>query len=1087
MSKTMQKFTPDLLSEDRLKKSVDEETYLLGLQLYQKKQVEIIDLSEKKAHCVVQDTRPQHVEIVLTTSHLVMKCNCSHGSRGLVCEHSVASWLFVRDHLRKNDFPQWRRHISQILEYTKEETELKKPSPYFLFFSLQESIDIPPAYYQWHPYILSPLSLDKETLQRILTSTPEELPEIIESHPNLNVKLKVPSSPLNLDGCLNQNKQITALANAIISLDRHSINDTTLDEFLMVFSETQTPVYLGNWHNPIQRLASLVATSGELRLHIQGDKAGISIHPRLLIGGKSYTPEAKEFSMLFPSDNWGKLGNSIFPLKNRAAFEALEVLTQQDLQIPTFQENDFRDKYLFELSKQFELEGDFVENEEIVDPPIPRLYLSDQSGEIQAQLRFGYGNSELIFDSNFPETSRLHQEGSWKLIRIQRNPEAEEGAIKRLSSASYHLKRAPLVAQPGIFRLRARTHPVDFLLHGVPRLIADGFEVFGEQQLKTARVNRQTPTISFSVSSEIDWFDVQAIVNFGELQVSLKDIRKSLKKRERFIKLEDGSIGEIPEEWLDKYRHLWGLAETSEKGFRLSHHHLALIEEMLSSADHKNTDETYQEHKTVFKILSQQNFHGIPFRELPDDFTGELRPYQKSGFDWLHFLHDYRLGGCLADDMGLGKTVQALVFLQDLYAKRDSSQKVPNASLLVVPKSLLVNWQRESARFTPKLRILEYFAFDRNKDLEDFRDIDLVITTYGVMLRDINHLHKYQFEYIILDESQAIKNPASQTARAARLLQSNNKLVLTGTPVENSTIELWSQFAFLNPGLLGSLEYFKSEFAAPIERKNDNQVLDLLRHMVYPFILRRTKNQVAPELPPRTERILTCNMEPAQRKLYNRTRDYYRGMVLGLIDKGDWSVNQMKILEGLLRLRQISNHPALFDHKFRGESGKFNLLFETLHTLRSEGHKVLIFSQFVQMLSLIRQELDKTQIPYSYLDGQTQNRQAQVDLFQSDPHIPFFLISLKAGGVGLNLTAADYVIHIDPWWNPAVEMQASDRTHRIGQDKPVFVFKLITQDSVEEKILTLQERKKNLADQLITTESSFFKTLTQNDLDGLFS
>lgn len=281
--------------------------------------------------------------------------------------------------------------------------------------------------------------------------------------------------------------------------------------------------------------------------------------------------------------------------------------------------------------------------------------------------------------------------------------------------------------------------------------------------------------------------------------------------------------------------------------------------------------------------------------------------------------------------------------------------------------------------------------------------------------------------------------------------------------------------------------FLKPSLPHPLNAKNDPQALDLLKRLVYPFILRRTKAQVAPELPPRTERILTCDMEPAQRKLYNRTRDYYRGIVLGILDKGEWNANQMKILEGLLRLRQISNHPALYDEKFRGESGKFTLLFETLHTLRAEGHKVLVFSQFVKMLSLVRKELDNEQAPYAYLDGQTQNRQAQVDLFQSSPDLPFFLISLKAGGIGLNLTAADYVIHIDPWWNPAVEMQASDRTHRIGQDKPVFVFKLITQDSVEEKILTLQERKKSLVDQLITTENSFFKSLTSEDIEILFS
>jgi non-specific serine/threonine protein kinase len=774
-------------------------------------------------------------------------------------------------------------------------------------------------------------------------------------------------------------------------------------------------------------------------------------------------------------------------LKNASAFESLEEIFRSELRIPDFQEKDFLDKYLLDLARVFELEGDLIEFEEITETPVPRLYLSDQSGELQAQLRFGYGESEVFFDSSYPETSQLHQEGSWKIVRIQRDPVAEEAASKKLSSASYSLKRLPMAAQPGIYRLRARTHPVDFLLHRVPRIIEGGFEIYGEQQLKTARVNRQTPTISFSVSSEIDWFDVQAIVNFGELQVSLKDIHKALKKRERFIKLADGSIGEIPEEWLDKYRHLWGLAETSDKGFRVSQHQLALIEELLASADTRSTDAAYDQMLTAFKTLSQPDFQGIPARNLPTEFTGELRPYQKSGYDWLHFLKDYQLGGCLADDMGLGKTVQALVFLQDIYSKKDPKKPSPPASLLVVPKSLLINWQRESARFTPQLRILEYFAFDRNKDLNEFNDTDLVITTYGVMLRDISHLHAYRFEYIVLDESQAIKNPASQTARAARLLQGNHKLVLTGTPVENSTVELWSQFSFLNPGLLGSLDYFKSEFASPIERKNDTQALDLLRRMVYPFVLRRTKAQVAPELPPRTERILTCDMEPAQRKFYNRTRDIYRGMVLGLIDKGDVSANQMKILEGLLRLRQISNHPLLYDEKFRGESGKFNLLFETLDTLQQEGHKVLIFSQFVQMLSLVRQKLDNNKIAYTYLDGQTQNRQAQVDLFQNSPDIPFFLISLKAGGIGLNLTAADYVIHIDPWWNPAVEMQASDRTHRIGQDKPVFVFKLITQDSVEEKILVLQERKKNLVDQLITTESSFFKSLTSEDLKDLFS
>jgi non-specific serine/threonine protein kinase len=449
--------------------------------------------------------------------------------------------------------------------------------------------------------------------------------------------------------------------------------------------------------------------------------------------------------------------------------------------------------------------------------------------------------------------------------------------------------------------------------------------------------------------------------------------------------------------------------------------------------------------------------------------------------------------------MGLGKTIQTLVFFDSLRearhaqlrsAHRDEQSSEPDeqaASLIVVTRSLLVNWQREAARFTPHLRLLEYFDNNRLRDLRQFDQYDLVITTYGVMLRDIALFRKYTFHYAVLDESQAIKNPHSQTARAARLLQARHRLVLTGTPVENSSIELWSQFAFLNPGLLGSLEYFKNEFITPIEKKGSLQTTSILRKLVYPFILRRTKDQVAPELPPRTERILYSDMEAGQRKMYNRTRDLYRGIVLGMLEQQGLNQSRLKILEGLLRLRQISNHPRLVDDKFRGESGKFELLIETLETLRAENHKALVFSQFVQMLRLVRNVLDERSIPYTYLDGQTRNRMGIVDTFQGDPNIPFFLISLRAGGQGLNLTAADYVIHIDPWWNPAVETQASDRTHRIGQDKPVFIFKMITRDSVEEKILTLQERKKKLVDQLIQTENAFFKSLTEEDVQNLFS
>ena len=308
---------------------------------------------------------------------------------------------------------------------------------------------------------------------------------------------------------------------------------------------------------------------------------------------------------------------------------------------------------------------------------------------------------------------------------------------------------------------------------------------------------------------------------------------------------------------------------------------------------------------------------------------------------------------------GLGKTVETLVFLQSL--KENGQSEKP--SLLVLPRSLLVNWQREAERFTPDLRCYEYFGNERSEDLRVFDNYDLILTTYGVMLRDIEKLREYRFHYAILDESQAIKNPLAKTSKAARLLNTDHRLVLTGTPVENSTFELWSQFAFLNPGLLGNLDYFKNEFGNPIERQGDEYASQFLRKMVYPFILRRTKDQVAPELPPRTERIVYADMEPAQRKLYDKTRDYYRAMLLGVIEEEGMNNARMKVLEGLLRLRQISNHPKLVQENFRGTSAKFELLIDTLETLQAEGHKALIFSQFVQMLKIVQSEMDQREYP----------------------------------------------------------------------------------------------------------------------------
>lgn len=747
------------------------------------------------------------------------------------------------------------------------------------------------------------------------------------------------------------------------------------------------------------------------------------------VRGESLLHPEKNFLVVSRQPAWGLFGDILAPVANG---EALDILPYLPFTIPPTDEEAFRDRFFPLLTQRFPVRSEIAEVREVTGEPVPRLYLREQEETFFATLAFGYGDYEVEADPKASAVAVISEPGTWSVVWLHRDLKREYNYYQMLTDARYGLKRAGHAYGPAEFQLRARTHPLDFLTKSVPLLAEARFEIYGHEKLTSARLKRATPTLRVAVSSGIDWFDIEAVVVYEDQTVPLKDVLKALRRGERYIKLADGTFGQIPENWLERFKHLFGLGEETEKGVRVRDTQVALLDLLLDVATEIQAAQEFQEKRERLRA-----FERIPPQSVPKGFRGERRPYQKAGLDWLHFLHEYHFGGVLADDMGLGKTIQVLAFLQSLKERGE----VDRASLLVVPKSLLVNWQREIARFT----------------------------------------------YIILDESQAIKNPLAKTARAARLLNADHRLVMTGTPVENTTFELWSQFAFVNPGLLGSLEYFKEAFAKPIEDRQDPEAAATLRKLVYPFILRRTKAQVAPELPPRTERVIFTDLEPAQRKLYNRVRDRYRAELLRLIDREGMDDARMKILEGLLRLRQVCIHPVLVEPTYRGEAAKFELLAETLDTLLAENHKALVYSQFVEVLKLVRRYLDARGIGYAYLDGQTRDRHGQVDLFQNDPGMPFFLLSLKAGGVGLNLTAAEYVIHLDPWWNPAVEMQAADRAHRIGQDKPVFVYKFIARDTVEEKILLLQERKRELVEQLIAGEGSFFKALTREDVEILFS
>ncbi|RPH92976.1 MAG: DEAD/DEAH box helicase, partial [Calditrichaeota bacterium] len=693
--------------------------------------------------------------------------------------------------------------------------------------------------------------------------------------------------------------------------------------------------------------------------------------------------------------------------------------------------------------------------------------LIEEADLLKIRLQFLYGDTVVSYEDERPRHIFAREK---RIIQIIRDREAEEEA-----AAIFSELRVRRVKYEGWSVPDSRA--VKWLFTHIPLFFEKGYTILGQDQLKRYRVRTGTPQIRVNLSSDLDWFDVQLDVQIEGIKVSLKELMKSIRTHSAIVKLIDNSLAQLPEDWHTKFSHLFHFSRHEESSIKVAHVHAVMLEHLFEDVPLETSDATFAE-----QVKRLADFEGIAEQPMPQGLQGILRPYQKAGYDWLFFLQRYRFGGCLADDMGLGKTIQALALL--LYGKENGVQ---TPSLIVCPTSVVFNWEQEIAKFAPQLIAITHTGQNREREGEPFKGVDVVLTTYGVMLRDYPFLQQTTFHYVILDEAQKIKNPLSQTSGVVRLLHSDHRLALTGTPVENGTIELWSLFAFLNPGLLGSVHYFRKAFALQIEKYGDTQAAGLLQKMIFPFILRRTKENVAPELPPKMEQIFWCEQTPQQKELYERWRDFYRAKILKQIDEQGLDQSRMNVLEGLLRLRQIACHPNLVEVNGDGDSGKFDALIDLVEEIVQGGHKLLLFSQFVKMLDIIRPRLEASGIVYEYLDGSTKNRKERVQRFQNDASIKAFLISLKAGGAGLNLTAADYVIHYDPWWNPAVEQQASDRTHRIGQDKNVFIYKLITRGTVEEKILTLQERKAKLVKDLITVEGGILKMLGREEIEALFS
>jgi len=610
----------------------------------------------------------------------------------------------------------------------------------------------------------------------------------------------------------------------------------------------------------------------------------------------------------------------------------------------------------------------------------------------------------------------------------------------------------------------------------VDTLAAQGWLVEAEGKLF-----RTSGEFKIDVQSNIDWFELDATIDFDGLEAKLPELLTAVRKGEKYIELGDGSRGILPQQWLERYASLADLGNMENGRVRFRPSQALLLDAMLTEQDHLRVDHTFREFRERLR-----SFDGVKAKNAVETFQGTLREYQREGLGWFHFLQSLGLGGCLADDMGLGKTVQVLALLEQRRTRRLKKAESRRPSLVVVPKTLIFNWIDEAKRFTPKLRVADYAGSDRQERVGDLDQYHLIVTTYGTLRRDIAELKDIRFDYAILDESQSIKNATSQSAKACRLLQADHRLALTGTPIENHLGELWSLFEFLNPGMLGRSRAFAS--LCKVAKPGESDSLVALSRAVAPFMLRRTKQQVLTELPEKTEQTLYCDLLPKDRSAYNELRDFYREKLAKKIDQRGLKQSKIHVLEALLRLRQAACHLGLIDEKKTNQpSAKLEALLQQVREVVAEGHKVLVFSQFTSLLAIVRKQLDREIITYEYLDGKTRNRKAKVERFQADETCPLFLISLKAGGSGLNLTAADYVFILDPWWNPAVEAQAVDRTHRIGQTRHVFAYRIIARNTVEEKVLELQKSKRDLADAIITADESLLRNLTAEDLQLILS
>jgi len=933
--------------------------------------------------------------------------------------------------------------------------------------------------------------------------SPENINEFAEKLDDIDIKLVKWSDEIRQDAVVKKyNPKKFSTVDFFLKVFDSEKGDKSLKESILNFMDhrratilehlADKPLFIMSKDSPLWKQVNKVATGAKVYFNFIRNDENTHYFPSIKLGNERVHFQFKDAHILCDNPAWLLVDDKLYHFEKHVDGKKLRPFLQKNhIIIPKKIEETYYKNFVAPLIAQFDVfaQGFEIRYERSEVKPFLRLteyfstntplslYESDESGssdnvdesDIKFTLTFCYGEEFFDFSAFTGEANvKLEKtQDSWIFHKVKRDLKFEKNQHTFLKETGLNLKTGVCVlpkrkAFAWLQKNRKSLDERHFTIEQVAKNENEKLYFLGYS------------SIDVQIEETNDWFDIKAKVRFGEFEIPFLKLKNLILSNKREFVLPNGQIAIIPEEWFVKYSELFGfMHQIDEETQILKKHHLVLVQDL--------TDEGYAHSVLNRKLERLRDFEKIASYEAPKGLKATLRPYQKAGYDWLTFLSEYQFGACLADDMGLGKTIQTLAFLQ---AQKESG-KAEHPCLLLMPTSLIYNWLKEIEKFTPQLKAFVYTGSNREKNTQQFDAFDLILTSYGILRLDIDLIKNYRFHYVILDESQTIKNPSSIISKAVMQLNVANRLILTGTPLENSTMDLWSQMTFINPGLLGTQHFFKNEFQIPIEKQQDEAKIQRLYRLIKPFMLRRHKSQVATELPPKVESVHYCDMTAEQEKAYEEAKSYYRNMILEQMEEDGSGKSQLAVLQGLTKLRQLANHPRLIDEGFEGESGKYSEVIQKLQTILEEGHKVLIFSQFVKHLSVYKNYLDEENIAYCYLDGSTTNRQEQVDIFQENTQVKVFLISLKAGGLGLNLTSAEYVFLLDPWWNPAIEAQAIDRAHRIGQKNTVFTYKFITRNSLEEKILLLQKNKKKLFDDLITTEESFVKGLSKEDILSL--